>query len=270
MPKYAYDLKPVIQEFIDKEYLAKDSLIEWGGGESTILPDFQNLQLLLLDHGYMQTIFTNAVLFSKEIEQGLRQRKMTVVTSVDSGTVETYKKIKGRDHFHKVWENLGKYIQTGGQVAIKYVLRRDNAGESDLKGFIELCKKYHAPQIAIAPDLNEIRENSVSDGTLFGAAFLAGEAQKHGIKHTIQYDYFGPRYSAEIQSLQNPAKKILKMIKVKVHQNAINPAKVSFSRIKERIQNTIATMMEGKSSDVGDVKHKNRGFLFWVFSQPSG
>lgn len=257
MPKYAYDLKPVIQEFIDNGYLAKDSLIEWAGGEVTLLPDFRDVQELLINRGYMQTIFTNAVLFSEEIAKGLRQGKMSIVTSVDSGTAETFKAIKGHDHFHRVWENLEKYIQTRGQISIKYVLRRDNSGEGDLKGFIELCKKYRVPLIAIGPDVDEVRENSVSDKTLLGVAFLAREAEKHGIKHLIQYDYFGPRYSAEIKSLRNPAKRIFKLINVKGYQNVINPAKRIFTQIKTGYQNAIAAVAKQSSSDAGDVKDKS-------------
>lgn len=213
LPQYAYDLKPALQELIDKGCLAKDSIIEWAGGEPTILPDFRNIQQLLLNHGYMQTIFTNAVLFSEEIERGLRQGKMTMTTSVDSGTAETFKAVKGRDHFHKVWENLAKYIKTGGQISIKYVMRRDNSGMGDLKGFIELCKQHSVPFIAIGPDVNEVQNNSVSDETLRGAAFLSREAERHGIRHMIQYDYFGSRYSEEINIYRSASRRILKQIK---------------------------------------------------------
>ena len=258
MPKYAYDLKPVIQEFMDKGYLAKGSLIEWAGGEATLLPDFRVIQEILINHGYMQTIFTNAVLFSEEIEKGLRQGKMTITTSVDSGTAETFKAIKGHDHFHRVWGNLAKYIQTGGQISIKYILRRDNSGEGDLKGFIELCRKYRVPFIAIGPDLHEVRGNLVSDETLLGTAFLAHEAEKHGIKHMILYDYFGPRYSAEIKGFRNPAKRI-------------------FTQIKMGYQNVIATVAKQSSSEAGDAKDKLSIYCanskltgFWHGSEKTG
>ncbi|HUU40999.1 MAG TPA: radical SAM protein [Desulfatiglandales bacterium] len=212
-PSYAYKLGPVFNDMIEKGYLHDQTRIEWAGGEPTILENFEDLQKMFIAHGYSQTIFTNAVVFSEGIAQGLRSRKMSIVSSIDSGTPETYRKVKGRDYFHRVWLNLDRYIQTGGDLVIKYLVKDDNVQLKDLNGFLRLCRKYRVPMISIAPDNNEVSVNRVLDAALKGAAYMAWKARRYGFRWEIQSDYFKPGHMELIHHYMHP----LEIAKFKTH-----------------------------------------------------
>ncbi|MFH1154275.1 MAG: radical SAM protein [Pseudomonadota bacterium] len=198
LKKYAYELKPVFQSMIDNNLLQEKSTIDWAGGEPTILKDFGELSATLQAKGHIQKIFTNAVVFSKEIEQGLLNRTISIVTSVDSGTPETFKLVKGKDCFDAVCRNIQRYAATGGSISLKYIVKKDNSATKDIDGFINLCKRCNVKSIGITPDINELALKIVTDQSLYAAAMLANKAAKQGITCDLQYDYFGPEYSEKI------------------------------------------------------------------------
>ncbi|PJA51561.1 MAG: radical SAM protein, partial [Candidatus Marinimicrobia bacterium CG_4_9_14_3_um_filter_48_9] len=87
---------------------------------------------------------TNGVRYSQAVYDGLVNGTMQwVCTSVDAGTPSTYFKMKARDRFSQVLENLARYAhagqQGGGRLAIKYIFTADNCGDDDILGFLYAC-----------------------------------------------------------------------------------------------------------------------------------
>jgi organic radical activating enzyme len=122
-----------LKMLIEKRLLAHRSMIIWGGGEPTILPEFESIFSLLANHGAFQTLNTNGVVLSKVILKWLPISRFKVVISIDAGTPETYQIIKGVNAFYKVWANAKEYARIGRQrVFVKYVFFDINCGETTL------------------------------------------------------------------------------------------------------------------------------------------
>jgi molybdenum cofactor biosynthesis enzyme MoaA len=191
-PDIDYDVLPVFQEMLAQGHLDPQGYVEWGGGEPTILPSFAELQTLLRQHGIRQQIHTSGVRFAPEIEEGLRSGLLQVVTSVDSGTRETYLKVKGRDRHDVVWENVRRYAATGGNMALKYILRHDNSDPENVRQFVQKAKAAGIHKVAITPDMREIAQNTIREETIFAFALLMDEAQRAGIEAQIRDEYLKP------------------------------------------------------------------------------
>ena len=119
-----YNIFPVIKDKVDKGVLSKNATVTFGGGEPTILQEFEELVYLLLDYDvYNIRIHSDGIKYSPAIEKGLKLGKITLITSLDSGSKEVYERIKQVPCYDKVWQNMAKYAKTkNGLIRTKYVL----------------------------------------------------------------------------------------------------------------------------------------------------
>lgn len=198
LSKYYYRVLPVIKEILANNYLMATASIAWAGGEPTILKEFEAVSDLIMSKGYLQTVNTSGVKYSKSIEKGLIDRKVFVNISLDSGTRETYRRIKGKDCFNQVVKNVRRYASTTGALTLKYIIMDDNSAVEDIIGFIDVCRLAGVNVISVAPEQGELTRNNISDRSLYAAALLAVTAAKHNIACEIQHDNFTPKFSAKI------------------------------------------------------------------------
>ncbi len=134
-----YNMYPVIKKLADMGKIRGGGEIGFGGGEPALLPEFEPMVNMLLDCGCDNIrVHSSGVKYSNAIERGVREGKLTVVVSTDSGSPETYENIKRVNHFEKVWENLAKYAQAQTEnkykVKTKYIIYpgfNDNKDELD-------------------------------------------------------------------------------------------------------------------------------------------
>ncbi len=151
-----YNIYPVIKDMIDKKVLSKNSTITFGGGEPTILKEFEELVYMLLDYDvYNIRIHSDGIKYSSAIEKGLKLGKITLITSVDSGTPEVYQKIKQVPCCEQVWKNLAKYAKTkNGLIRTKFVLIPGvNDSLSEIKNWLK--KTYEAGITNVAFDIED-------------------------------------------------------------------------------------------------------------------
>ena len=105
-----YYTLPIIKDLNEKGYLRPDCYISFGGGEPTILDEFEDIMNYLLDnYFYGIRVHTSGILYSPAIARSIRETRGYVVVSVDSGTKETYEKIKQVPCFDKVRDNIRRY-----------------------------------------------------------------------------------------------------------------------------------------------------------------
>ena len=119
--------------------LSPEAIVYWGGGEPTLLRDFEELVGALSEHGCRNLINTNGIKFSTVLESALRRGNTMVVCSLDSGTTATYRRKKGADVYQRVLDHCRHYAaasQGTSKTALKYIVDSDNIAAEDLQGFI--------------------------------------------------------------------------------------------------------------------------------------
>ena len=104
-------------------------------------------------------VASNSSVFLPGIASLLEQNLLLLLTSLDSGTSETFAKIRGVDLFDKVIENLGKYAATGGEIVVKYILLEGmNDSKDEIDKFLSIVEKWAAinsnVSISLSRDLN--------------------------------------------------------------------------------------------------------------------
>ena len=138
----------LIKDMFNKDIIrhTEESCIIFGGGEPTILKDFDKLINLFLDNGCKNIrINSSGIKYSKSIEKGLKLGSISLVISTDAGCRETYERIKQVKCYKKVWENIRKYSKSAGNsnlLKVKFILYpgiNDNYEEID-KWFDEIIK----------------------------------------------------------------------------------------------------------------------------------
>ncbi len=121
-----YNIYPIIKDMFDKKIIHPGGAIGFGGGEPTILPEFDKLIDLFLKNGFDDMrVPSSGIKYSKMIEKGISTGQLSVVVSIDSSSKETYKRIKQINSFDKVCKNLKKYAKAqknSYNVISKYII----------------------------------------------------------------------------------------------------------------------------------------------------
>ncbi len=121
-----YNVFPAIKDMAEKGYLRKGGHITIAGGEPCVAPEFNDLIDLFLEYDLQPIrVLTNASIYSKSVEKGIQSGNLNIVVSVDSGTKETFIKVKRKDFYDKVWENIKKYVSvqpSSDRVKTKFIV----------------------------------------------------------------------------------------------------------------------------------------------------
>ena len=126
----------------DQKIVDYSTLVQVITGEITINPMKEEIIKTFHDHPCI--FFTNGEYYSDEIEMVLKKVKSRINCSLDAGTTDTFKLIKGRDCFSKVCNNLKQYAKHG-PIDLKYILIPGlNDGRKDIVGFFELASEIDA------------------------------------------------------------------------------------------------------------------------------
>lgn len=142
----SYDTEQIIDELLSGDYLANGVHIVWGGGEPTLKPKFKEITESLLDSEKVSKVrvLSNSLKFSEDLNEIAGNEKIRIVTSIDAGTQEKFKEVRGKGEINKVLENLGKYkknINAQENLTIKYIMTEDNYFTDELKEFVKIIKQ---------------------------------------------------------------------------------------------------------------------------------
>lgn len=135
-----YDALAILEEF-SSEDVEWDSAVDFNGGEPAILPDVDDYLAYFNSRRIRVFLYSNAVKFRQSIFDGLKNGSIRwVCTSLDAGTPSSFLKIKKKDYYFQVLENLTRYAHAGsadgGNLAVKYIFCKDNCGDDDIAGFV--------------------------------------------------------------------------------------------------------------------------------------
>ena len=175
----------LLKEMVERGYIDPDAIIRFGGGEPTILPEFEKLVDYFIDVGRRFFIASSGVRYSPAIERMLQVGRAgsKVVISLDSATPETYEIVKGLDLSHRVWENVRRYAQFDpDKVEVKYIVLPENAHETG--EFVRKCFDIGIRRLAIDMDSRPIIcgvSGTLNDEMIEGSAILIYEAKRRGM-----------------------------------------------------------------------------------------
>ncbi|MDD2707165.1 MAG: radical SAM protein [Verrucomicrobiae bacterium] len=182
-----YDVMPILN-YLDKHgFLANDTYVEMAGGEPGLFKEFEEIMQFILKRKMFVQMASNATIYSESVKAALTEDRLTLCTSIDSGSRESFKRIRGKDLYDQVWENLGRYAAVNKRrVEPKYIIMDENSGEPELLGFVEKCVEKGMAHFVISRDVRKYRnstlvENAFPEQLLNAVIFLAHEAAIRGL-----------------------------------------------------------------------------------------
>jgi pyruvate-formate lyase-activating enzyme len=137
----AYEM---LKEFAEiPECNTGDVVMQLSNGEFCANKHCNEILDLFLEKGWKLNLTSNCSLYREKLAELMELGRVTsIVTSIDAGTRETFKKVKQVDMFDKVVENLRKYPVEKTSLTMKYIfLEGLNDNETDIDGYYELVKE---------------------------------------------------------------------------------------------------------------------------------
>lgn len=185
-----YNVYPVIKQLADAGKLRQGGFITIAGGEPTLGKGFEDLMRLFIDNDiHPVRVLTNGVKYSEALAEGLRFNIANTVISVDSGSPNMYKWIKGADLYYQVWENISKYCKAQyqtGLVQTKYIIIPEiNDNVDEIKKYFDETEKYGVGGVSFDIELTWYGENrDCLPESLFDLVeFTVDEAKNRGLRY---------------------------------------------------------------------------------------
>lgn len=195
--KSKYNVIKFIKDLSVNGALSDCKQVVWGGGEPTLDKTFEILVNEIEKYAspkLYHRVFTNSVRYHPAIETFLKKNLIKIVTSIDAGTEETFKKVRGRVKFEEVFSNLKRYASSNpSRVTIKYILTDDNQNIEDLKGFAEKCLENNLTKCCYQVSMNYKKEE-ISIQYLKSILLLMSLMKKNGIKYFFCDDHISQRF----------------------------------------------------------------------------
>lgn len=187
-----YNFLPILKDMIKRDILRPHGHVSFGGGEVTLLKEFDKLLNIFMDYGFPLTrIHSSCIKYSRAIEKGLKNGRVDLIVSIDAGSKEMHEKVKQVKSYDKVWKNLKRYASNQRNplaVKVKYIVI---PGLNDDKKEIELWLKK-AKENGINCVLQEIeskwfyaRRDKVPDEIIDFFNYTKEKAENLGLKYEL-------------------------------------------------------------------------------------
>lgn len=182
-----YDTFAVIKNMLAIGAMDRSTIVDWCGGEPLISPEFAAMVPFFAENKINQGVYSNGIKYSDVLLNGLKDNTIScLVVSLDSGTRETMAKVKRRDCFTDVWNNLRRYSEVWDQsVRAKYIFMEMNSSPYEVESFIRLCKESGIKNIDIAVEVNEVVHGEFGQVQAAAAAMCIDMAIAEGITPQI-------------------------------------------------------------------------------------
>lgn len=175
-----YDLKYLLKNL---PKIDKSLHVAWGGGEPTLRKDFEELFSYLIENykPHTQRIFTNALKYSNALQVALDNKLATITTSIDAGTEDTFKKVRGTDRLDVVLKNLQSYSRNNSElITIKYIFTDDNFEYAEIKRFVAKITNHNLLGCGFLIS-TDFKSQILSDQKIIGIITLYYLLQEKGV-----------------------------------------------------------------------------------------
>ena len=156
-----YQAVPVVKSLIENKLLDKNSKLILSGGEITITEEFDELVNLLTDNVDSSIcLATSGIKYSDAVANAFKKNKCWQTISLDSGTKETYAKLKQVDCFDTVINNLKTYIsideKAKERTTLKYIIIREvNDNKEEIQKFFDVVTSLGIKHVQLDVDFKE-------------------------------------------------------------------------------------------------------------------
>lgn len=140
------DMKPIIEELLEKNLLKFNGSLRFVGGEPTLMNEFDWLVDLFSKNNVPEIyVPTSAIRLSKSLCTALEKvDSAAIVASIDSGTKETFEKVKGTKFFDIVIKNMKTYLKHARKkdfIISKFILFTNyNDTSLEIENWLKICK----------------------------------------------------------------------------------------------------------------------------------
>ena len=191
-------IRPLLDELLDSGIVNKNAIFVWGGGESTLLPEFADTVSWLLKNKFRQEVLTNGLQYSPAIGNMLREGMGQVFISLDSGTEKTYRAIKGVNGFKPVIETIKKYATSARNIqdiVLKYIIFDKNNAKKEIDSFFDICSIIGKITVALSFDIRQVGNLSISNKSKDAFLYFKQKAAENGHPYFDWMDFVYPGMS---------------------------------------------------------------------------
>ena len=193
-----YDPFPILEEFKRRGLLSKALEVDCASGEITVNPFRDKYYDYIEENASLVFFVSNAGRFDPRLAHILSlSPKSGMTVSIDSGTEETFRRVRGVNMFKQVIANLAEYRKYSSYISLKYILLDENCGDEDLNGFIQICGELKPSQMIISADCRKMSQLGYEEHIVSAAVKLAEGAIRLNIDF-IFFDYLGQANLQEI------------------------------------------------------------------------
>ena len=140
-----YNIFQALNQLVKADKIRNDCQVAWGGGEPTMSPNFKELISFVNNKikPKTQRFFSNAINYSEEIANLLKNNIASLTTSVDAGSIKTFKTVRGVNQYVKVLKNLKKYHDVSKKnTVIKFIFTENNSTMEEIENFVHDVNEY--------------------------------------------------------------------------------------------------------------------------------
>ena len=149
----AYDSLEIAQELKRRGLLSNTLKVSCSPGEITVHPQRDKYYDFIEENASFVFFVSNAGRFDSRLAHILSlSPRNGMLVSIDCGTEETFRRIRGVDMFRQVIDNLTQYRKYSSQILLKYIIIDENCGDKDLNNFIRICGDLKVSQMIVSGD----------------------------------------------------------------------------------------------------------------------
>ena len=188
-----YPVLPAIRSLARGGAFHPRLVVDWGGGEPTVYPEFDSVLEYLTRRGATTWVHTNGTRLPAPVRNGVPTKRINILCSVDAGTRQTWSLIKRRDLLETVWRNLAEYLRRGCRVQLKYIMKEQNCAEPELREFVRRAVGIGATEFVLDIDYDY---PDPSPEVVAGLRSLRRRATARGID--VTFGSTGAQYTPEV------------------------------------------------------------------------
>ena len=198
-----YPIMPLLKYYKDMNIIKEGVEFHISGGEFSIYKESDAiLREFALTNFAKTVIFSNCIQYSEMFEKSMDCGNTYIINSLDCGSRELYKRIKGLDVFNQVVDNLKRYGKNGENLTLKYIIIPSiNDNIKEFIKFLDIAEDIGVRTVSIEIEGIYTRQTNYKPDEYF--IYLAEKMKEVVTQRGFSCEF----YSFIKQSLQNTSGK---------------------------------------------------------------